>query len=132
MRVNSIRFNADMRQQHHHNRYFWWGSLRLDSDPLNKIPGMNPCVAQSDAECVGEPEYIWTDPGWIEKALVYTAFPAFFLAYGVAHGLAHSGISELLSFLITMPLFTLGWFYSVGWLLDRWQFKQESSRTFIR
>jgi hypothetical protein len=114
MRVNSIRFNADMGKQHHHIRYFWWGSVRLDSDPLKKRPRIEPCVAELDAECAGEPEYIWIDPGWIERALTIYAFPAFLLAIGVAHGLAHTGKSELLSFMVAMPLFTLAWFYSVG------------------
>jgi hypothetical protein len=129
MRVNSIRFSANIGPLHHQNRYLWWESIRLDSDPLNKHPRLKPCVAESDAECVGKPEYIWIDPGWIERALTITAFPAFLLAIGVVHGLARSGTSELLSFMVAMPLFTVAWFYSVGWVLDRWQFKRESRRT---
>ena len=31
----SIRVNRDTRYGHH-RRYFWWGSVCLDSDPLNR------------------------------------------------------------------------------------------------
>jgi hypothetical protein len=131
VRVDSMRFNTNLRQ-HHHNRYFWWGSVRLDSDPLNKRPRLEPCVEESDENCDAlEPEYIWVGPGWLERALTLSALPAFLLACAVAHGLAHFGISELLSFIFAMPLFTLAWFYSVGWLLDRWQFKRYSHRVSI-
>jgi hypothetical protein len=89
-------------------------------------------VEESDENCDAlEPEYIWVGPGWLERALTLSALPAFLLACAVAHGLAHFGISELLSFIFAMPLFTLAWFYSVGWLLDRWQFKRYSHRVSI-
>jgi len=37
--------------------------------------------------------------------------------------MARLGVSELASFMSTMPALMLGWFYLVGWLLDRWQHK---------
>jgi hypothetical protein len=127
MRVNSMRFNTGASGQQHHNRYFWWGSFRLDSDPLNKRPMAKPCVESSVENCDFE-LYIWVDPGWIERALILTALPAFFLAIVFVHGLAHLGISELLTFLFTMPLLTLAWFYTLGWLLDRWLHKRALRR----
>lgn len=118
-----------MIHQDHYGRFFWWGSVRLDSDPLNKRPGTKPCAPITDEECVGEPQYIWVDPGWIERALTLSAFPAFLIGIPVVRGLSHMGVSELLSFMITMPLLILAWFYTVGWLLDRWQFKRSLHRT---
>jgi hypothetical protein len=92
-----------MLQQDHHGRYFWWGSVRLDSDPLNKRPALKPCVPKTDEECVGEPLYIWVNPGLIERALTLSAFPAFLLAIAVARALSRLGVNELLSFMLTMP-----------------------------
>ena len=81
---------------------------------------MEPCVDDSVENCDFEPMYIWVNPGWIERALILTALPAFLLAVTLVHGLAHLGISEITAFLFTMPLLTLVWFYTIGWLLDRW------------
>ena len=106
----------------HPNRYFWWGSVRLDSDPLGKRRVEKPCVDSGEL-CSFDPEFIWVTPGWVERALTLTAFPAFLLAIKVAHGLDHQGVSELRSFIPAMFLGTLTWFYAVGWLLDRWRFK---------
>ena len=93
----SLRANRTL-QKDHHGRYFWWGSVRLDSDPLNKRPSIKPCVPETGEECIGEPLYIWVDPGLIERALVFSAFPAFLLVIAVGRGLSHLGVSELLSF----------------------------------
>jgi hypothetical protein len=60
--------------------------------------------------------------------LILSAFPAFVLAISLAHGLAHLGISELLTFMLAMPFGTLGWFYGVGWFLDRWRFNRSMRR----
>ena len=49
--------------------------------------------------------------------LTLSGFLAFVLAISVAHGLAHLDASELLSFMLAMPLGTLAWFYGVGWFL---------------
>jgi len=65
----------------------------------------------------------------MERAFVLTALPAFLLEFVVIHGLARLGVSELQSFLFTMPLLTVVWFYVVGWLLDRWLHKRASGRT---
>jgi len=126
---SSMRVDRDLRQQHHRGRYFWWGSVRLDSDPLNKRPLPKPCAQATDQTCGFDPQYIWVVPGLIEWALRLSALPAFLLTVLVMHGLDRFGISELLSFMITMPLLTLVWFYSVGWLLDRWRYKRSLRRS---
>lgn len=111
-----------------HHRYFWWGSVRLDSDPLNKHQVSKPCMGASDGGCDFDPEHIWVSPGWIEIALTLSALPAFILAIASMHGLARLGVSELLSFMFAMLLFTVAWFYGVGWLLDRWRYKRSLNR----
>ena len=109
---------------HDHGRYFWWGSVRLDSDPLNERPASKLWKEGTQENCPFVPEFIWVTPGWMETALTLSAFPAFLLTIAVVRGLAHLGISELLSFMITMPILILVWFYAVGWLLDRWRYKR--------
>lgn len=52
--------------------------------------------------------YIWVDPGWLEKALVISALPAFFLGAVFVRELARLGVSELASFMSTMPALILG------------------------
>lgn len=112
----------------HDGRYFWWGSVRLDSDPWNKRQVSELCAPGSEEGCSFDP---WVTSGWIEIALTLSAFPALILAVSIAHGLARLGISELLSFMLTMPLSTLAWFYGVGWILDHWRFKRSLRRTSV-
>jgi hypothetical protein len=120
---HSIRFNQEMRQGHP-SRYFWWGGIRLDSDPLNKHPRATPSCDQAPYDCGWDPEYIWVDPGLMEKAMVLSALPAFLSSQGVVWGLARLGVNELLSFMVSMPLFIFAWFWAAGWLLDWWRHKQ--------
>jgi hypothetical protein len=129
----SIRFaptqwKTGMRLQHRYSRYFWWGSVHLDSDPLGERPELKPCVEESNADCDWDPQYISVHPGLLERALILTALPAFLVAIAFVRGLAHLGVNELLSFMFTMPLFTLAWFYAVGWLPDRWRYKRSLHR----
>ena len=119
----SIQGNREMRHGRH-GRYFWWGSVRLDSDPLGRHATLEPCTQRPDGDCAWEPMYIWVEPGLLEKALVLSSLPAFFLGRAVVFGMSRLGVSELVSFMCTMPVLTLMWFYGVGWLLDRWQHKR--------
>lgn len=119
---------SDTNQPRHHGRYAWWGSVRLESDPLNMHQPSKPCLEAPDGSCGFDPEYIWVSPGWIEIALTLSALPACILTIAFVHGLAQLGVSELLSFMFAMPLFTTVWFYGVGWLLDRWRYKRSLDR----
>lgn len=121
----SMRANG-MLQKLHYDRYFWWGSLRLDSDPLNKRPPSKPCV--ENEHCAEDTLYIRVTGGFIEEALILSALPAFLLSILAVRGLSHLGISELLSFMFTMPLLTVAWFYAVGWLIDRRQYRRSLNR----
>ena len=109
-------------------RYFWWGSVRLDSDPLNKHASLEPCNAEAEGNSVWAPGYIAVDAGWIEKALVISALPAFLVGAAFVRGLARLGISEFASFMCVMPGLVLVWFYGVGWLLDRWRHRRSLRR----
>lgn len=129
----SFRVNPDLRQLHQHGRYFWWGSVRLDTDPLNEHPVFRqPCAPDTEQTCGFDPQYIWVSPGWGERAFTLTALPAVLLTGAVVHGLDRFGVSELLSFIITMPCLTVAWFYAVGWFLDRWQYKRRLWRSSTR
>ena len=123
----SVQGNREMRHGRH-GRYFWWGSVRLDSDPLDKHPPLEPCTQGQEGDCAWDPMYIWVDPGLLEKALVISALPAFLVGAVFVRGMARVGVSELASFMSTMPSLLLGWFYLVGWLLDRWQHKRSLRR----
>lgn len=116
----SIQGNREMR----HGRYFWWGAMRLDSDPLGKQSALEPCTQGREGELCVEPIYILAEPGWLEKALVISALPAFLLGAVFVRGLARLGVSEFGSFMSTMPVLIVVWFYGVGWLLDRWQHRR--------
>lgn len=120
--IQSIRANQRLHPVHH-GRYFWWGAARLDPDPLNKHPlqmnTVRPCP-ENPNDCVEwDPEYIWVEPGIMERCLVFSALPAFIGGFAIVRGLGRLGVSEVATFMVVMPLFIALWFYSVGWLLDR-------------
>ncbi len=71
-----------------------------------------------------DPGYIWVTPGLFERALVLSALPVFLVAMAVVRGLARLGINELRGFMFTTPILILAWFYTVGWLLDRWRYRR--------
>jgi hypothetical protein len=113
-----------------HGRYLWWSSIRLNSDPLNKqnLSATPDCKENSSGSMgctVVQPIGIIVDPGWLVRYLVLTAFPAFLLGAGIVRGFSRIGISEIPSFMLSMPVLISGWFYLVGWLLDRWRIKRQ-------
>jgi hypothetical protein len=65
----------------------------------------------------------WAHPGGVERSFVISALPAFIVGTLIVFGLGRLGISEVSSFMISMPLLTSAWFYFVGWLIDRWRLK---------
>ena len=102
-------------------RYFYWGSIRLDSDPLERHPiskTVIPCKnGEKDCFCWGEP-VVWIDPGWDEKAFVVSALPALLLTKLAKEAFARFGISSVITFFVSMPLFLSAWFYLIGWWID--------------
>ena len=103
-----------------HGRYVYWGSIRLDSDPLNRHPNApNPCGNQ-DPDCTQwDLRAAWIDPGPLEKALVITALPAFLVGALLVGGLGHLGVSQVVTFMISMPVLIFFWFYFIGLLVHR-------------
>jgi hypothetical protein len=107
-------------------RYFHWSAFRLDSDPLNRHP-LPPTPRKKGLNGFAVKWDIPVEPGWAARSLVLTAVPAFLLGYGVVtKALATVGISEVASFMVSMPLLILAWYYSVGWLLDRSRLKRRA------
>ena len=105
------------------SRYFWWSSVRLDSDPLNRHPKA-PITFKDGNESYWDPAMIWVSPGWFEIALVLSGLPAFLSSMALTHGLGRLGISEVVTFMISMPLCLVAWFYWVGLFFDRWAYKR--------
>ena len=102
-------------------RYYWWSSLRLDSDPLNRNPAPPKPCPEGIANCSnGETPNVKIAPGWLEKSLVVTGFPALLAAFAVVASLSKRGIDEVLTFFVSMPILLFGWYYLVGWLIERW------------
>lgn len=99
-------------------RFYYWSSIRLDSDPLRA-----PCKP-GDAGCGWEQNWVWVDSGYLAKALMLIALPAFAFGAVVVGALAHLGVSEVWSFALVMPVLVFAWFYVVGWLIDRWVCKR--------
>ncbi|HEX3323189.1 MAG TPA: hypothetical protein VHR84_20970 [Terriglobales bacterium] len=121
---HSVRVNKEMRHGHSW-RYYWWGSVRLDSDLSNKHPNGSILCNNTANDC-WDPEYIWVTPGWLEKALLLSALPAFVVTLGAVRGMARAGVNEVVSFMFTMPVLGTAWFYSVGWLLDRRRYQRNT------
>jgi len=106
-------------------RYFLWSTIRLDSDPLNKR-SQSSCI-NSQHECVDwniADADLWVHPGLLERALGVSALPAFVVVLLIVAALSKVGISQVLSFMIFMPLLISAWFFCVGWLVDRWTLKR--------
>jgi len=107
-------------------RFFLWSTLRPDSDPLNRHY-LSPCLESKDP-CVGwDPVVVdtqWARPAPVERWFARFTFPAFFVSTLIVFGLGRLGISQVLSFFVSMPLLTLAWYYFVVWLVDRWRFQR--------
>jgi hypothetical protein len=101
-------------------RYYWWSSLRLDSDPLQKnSASAKPCPNGIPDCSNGESPNVKIPPQWLEKLLVFPAFPAFLAGFAIVAGLSKLGIDEVLTFFVSMPILLFGWYYLVGWLIER-------------
>jgi hypothetical protein len=121
---NSARMNYGASPASH--RYFWWSWIRLDSDPLNRdLRAAEPCGKNALENCAAwDLNSIWVDPGWLVIAFAVSAFPAFFVGMIIVRALRLLGISEILSFMIDMPLLIFAWYYFIGWMIDRRMKKQ--------
>jgi hypothetical protein len=67
---------------------------------------------------------MWIDPGWVARLLFLSALPVFLISAVAITGLGKIGIGQLSSFMSLTPALIVGWYYFIGWLLDRWSFKR--------
>lgn len=103
---NSFRFNRDLKKS---GKYFWWYSIRLDRDPTNRHY-RSPCQP-GIADCdYWAPEAVWIDPGWLPRALIVSAFPAFVLGKALIYFFGRLGASELTTFVASMPWLIFAWY----------------------
>ena len=106
-------------------RFFLWSTLQLDSDPLSRhhpspcAKSENPCVDWDVATIDSSAR-----PSRLERLFMLIALPAFVIGLFITFGLGRFGISEVWSYMISMPLLISAWFYFVGWLVDRWRFNR--------
>ena len=123
----SFRFNREV-FGNRPSRYFYWSSIPLDSDPLNKhqYPYFLPC--ESSEEHCFEPQTISVEPGLVSIVFRLVALPAFIVGLAIVRELARLGISEVATFLVSMPLLILAWFCLIGSLIDHWRYKLVSRR----
>jgi hypothetical protein len=113
----SYRFNQELGRTP--RKYYWWSSIRLDSDPLNRSANvLHPGEGW-------ERNWVWVDSGYLAKLLMFSGLPAFALGAISVGSLAQLGVNEVWSFAVSMPLFMFGWFYFIGWLIDRWLRKRK-------
>lgn len=122
----SIRLNRELRIRNHYRKDFYWGTFRLQTDPLGRIPPA-PCPADiPDCGAWWSIRDVIVDPGPILTTLLISGLPAFFLALRTVHALGRLGVNEVYSFFVTAPILILVWYYFLGWLLDHWRSKRKS------
>jgi hypothetical protein len=111
-----------------HGQYFYWSSIRLSSGPLRQQPqAATPCK-DGEVGCASwDPVVEWVDPGLLPRILMLSAYPAFVLGMWWVRALGHHGASEIRGFIILMPLLIGAWYYTIGWLIDRWKYKRSGS-----
>jgi len=63
---------------------------------------------------------LWVDPGLLDGILLLTGFPTFVLGRLTAAILGTMGINQLTTFMLSMPVLLLLWYYFVGRLPDSW------------
>jgi hypothetical protein len=72
---------------------------------------------------------LWHPPARLERTFPFCALPAFFIGLFITTVLGKYGMNQILGFMISMPLLIFGWFYFVGWVIDRWSFKRSDYPT---
>jgi len=111
------------------NRYFWWSSLRLDSDPLNQHPKPPELCQYDPLRCANwDVNTRQVSPGWLDRTLVVTSFPAFLAGFALVLALARQGINEVLTFMVVMPTLLFGWYFFLGWMVERWWSKRKRAK----
>jgi hypothetical protein len=97
-------------------RYYWWASFPLDSEPLNHSE--SACKHGIENCQFFGPQEIHRTTGLLAGSLILSAVPAFLVGLVVVNGFASYGVSEIPTFMVSMPLLIGGWFYLVGTIID--------------
>ncbi len=71
---------------------------------------------------------MWVDPGVLANVLILSAFPALAIGIPLVRLLGRQGVNEISSFMILMPILVGGWYYAVGYLIDRWSYKRRANK----
>src|SRR5437879_5402436 len=103
-----------VRMNHRWNspRYFWWSFVRLDADPLNRHRPVVPSCREAAENCNSwDLPLVIVDPGGLAKLVVWSGLPAFAFGSVIVLSLGRLGINEIWSFMISMPLLLLSWYY---------------------
>jgi hypothetical protein len=100
------------------DRYFWWSSIRLDSKPLDGQTPV-PC-SDKNTDCVHWEPTVDVYPSWIARSLMLSAFPAFLSEGLIVLGLSRLGVSQITTFMVSMPLLIATWYYFLGRVVDYW------------
>lgn len=69
-------------------------------------------------------EIVCVTPGLLTASLMASALPVFALGCVVAHIFGRLGFSQVVTFMTSMPLLLLVWYYLTGRLIDRWREKR--------
>jgi hypothetical protein len=123
----SVRLNRELRNKNAYRRDFYWGTFRLRTDPLGRLPAP-PCPPEIP-DCktwLVLPDVI-VDPGIILRALLISGFPAWLISIRAIHGLARFGVNEIYSFFAIAPLLLFAWYFLLGFLIDRWRAKRKAT-----
>jgi hypothetical protein len=54
-----------------------------------------------------------------------SALPAFVIGIAIAKEVGRLGVSELVTFMATIPLLIFAWDYALGWTIDRLVYKRQ-------
>lgn len=100
------------------DRYFWWSSIRLDSKPLGRQTPV-PC-SDKNTDCAHWDPPFDVYPSWIARSLMLPALPAFLSEGLIVLGLSRLGVSQITTFMVSMPLLIATWYYFVGRVVDYW------------
>ena len=91
---------------------------------MNRYPRVPASCKTGEENCsTWDLSYMWLDPGWLVKWLMWSAAPAFIVEAVVLGALRHLDTNEIWTFMISMPLLIFGWYYFVSWAIDRLIFK---------
>jgi hypothetical protein len=101
-----------------------FGGLRSGSIPipLNEHPATNmPCpVGKGNCASWYQLPDRWIEPSLLDKAFVLSAISVFLAGAALVIGLSKLGVDEVLTFFVSMPILLFGWYYFLGWLIERW------------